>query len=467
MAKRKRRYTRGEPFSIVKRKDRIYYYVAFKDKLTGEFGSAISTKKTTEAEARETAWAWYHNGIPQKGKTVLSLEFQSIMNSLVSYLPKMTPDEKKALAEKLKAADTYAVIVQHGDGQAVDFTEYILNYWDYDNSKVIKQKNSEGSKTVVHKRHAADMLSIARKYWVPYFKGKLLGEIDRPMVKAFRQHLNEVVLPNGKPLSPGRKTMIMEAGGIPLKRSYTEGEIPANPALGLIQFHKESKGYKPLPHEWARKIFSIEWPDQRVKLGNLLAMWTGMRVGEIQALRLEDLGKDVIFVRHSWNLMDGLKPPKNGLERTVQVLPWVIPALKELASQNPHGVENPFVFWADILPGKPMEDSRFRNGMKTALRKCGMPEEEVKDYSFHGWRKFYTASLKGKLSDKLLKFQTGHLSDEMLNYYGDYVVPGDVEKIRQEQLNVFKDLLPERLLPSIGDGLAPNGEAAVSRKVSA
>ena len=37
-----------------------------------------------------------------------------------------------------------------------------------------------------------------------------------------------------------------------------------------------------------------------------LAMHTGMRAGEIQALTVDDLGEDEIYVRRSWSKYDGL-----------------------------------------------------------------------------------------------------------------------------------------------------------------
>jgi integrase len=43
----------------------------------------------------------------------------------------------------------------------------------------------------------------------------------------------------------------------------------------------------------------------------MLAMVTGMRAGEIQGLRVQDLGKDCLYIRHSWNRVDGLKTTKN------------------------------------------------------------------------------------------------------------------------------------------------------------
>ena len=44
-----------------------------------------------------------------------------------------------------------------------------------------------------------------------------------------------------------------------------------------------------------------------------------MRQGEIAALKLQDIGEDRIYIRHSWGKYDGLKTPKNGEEKSYQL----------------------------------------------------------------------------------------------------------------------------------------------------
>ena len=63
-----------------------------------------------------------------------------------------------------------------------------------------------------------------------------------------------------------------------------------------------------------------EWDNDEAKTANELVMHTGMRAGEIQALTVDDLGEDVIYVRRSWSKYDDLKCCKNGEERSVMAL---------------------------------------------------------------------------------------------------------------------------------------------------
>ena len=51
----------------------------------------------------------------------------------------------------------------------------------------------------------------------------------------------------------------------------------------------------------ANRLMELEWDNDEAKIANELAMHTGMRAGEIQALTVDDLGEDEIYVRRSWS----------------------------------------------------------------------------------------------------------------------------------------------------------------------
>jgi integrase len=119
----------------------------------------------------------------------------------------------------------------------------------------------------------------------------------------------------------------------------------------------------------------------------MLAMVTGMRAGEIQGLRVQDLEKDCLYIRHSWNRLDRLKTTKTNESRTVEVpFPTLIQDLLALAAINPHGRQSMdgYVFWADKMPDKPIEASLFVDGLRKALMLAGMGKESAKVYTFHG-----------------------------------------------------------------------------------
>jgi integrase len=151
-------------------------------------------------------------------------------------------------------------------------------------------------------------------------------------------------------------------------------------------------------------------------------------------------------VRGSWNGADKIKPPKNNKTRTVEIpFPDLIHGLFEQAKQNPWGVTpDSFVFWSETKKGVPMAGRFFVDGLREALKQIGFTEHETAKYMFHGWRHFFTAYMIRRLDKKLLKSQTGHLTDEMLAHYGDHEIEGDRELIQAQEREVFGGLLPER-----------------------
>jgi integrase len=200
-----------------------------------------------------------------------------------------------------------------------------------------------------------------------------------------------------------------------------------------------------LTPELAQAVFKVQWADDRAKLANMLAMVTGMRAGEIQGLRVQDLGKDCLYVRHSWNGMDGLKTTKTNESRVVEVpFPGFIWDLLTIARNNPHGQSmDGYIFWAERKPDRPMEQMIFNRDLWKALMQAGMSETSAKVYTFHGWRHYFTSYMKERVNEKLLQQQTGHKTLVMLEHYSGHKIAGDREKIREAQIETFGGLLPE------------------------
>jgi integrase len=169
-----------------------------------------------------------------------------------------------------------------------------------------------------------------------------------------------------------------------------------------------------------------------------------MRAGEIQGLRVQDLGRDCLYVRHGWNFMDGLKTTKNNDTRVVEVpFSSLIGEIIELAKSNPHrrGMDG-FVFWAELSASKPMEAEIFLRDLRAALVKAGMSKDSAKGYTFHGWRHYFTAYMRDRVNEKLLQGQTGHKTLAMLEHYGDHRKAGDRELIQTAQVAAFGGLIP-------------------------
>jgi len=429
------------PFSVFKRAGRPCYLVAFKNEETGEYYPAISTRQKNEPEAIKTAFDWLRDGIPQKRMPV-KVQVQDL--SLKDTARKIkTKAEAEILIGEMKRLGWVKSYVMAGSPAAQDFTTFLSGFWDWEKSPYIKEKRRKNHS--IHRRHCKLQSQSITLYWEPFFKERFLGDITAADIDAFISHMGE------KDLSASRKNGVIKAGTKPLRWAFSKGEIETDPTRGHLLFSGDGKERQILSPAAAAAAFRVDWLDERAKLANMLAAVTGMRQGEILALRLQDLGPDCLYVRGSWGRMDGLKLPKNNKPRTVELpFPDLLQGLIRQAQQNPWGVSpDSFVFWTENKADVPMRGRLFVNGLRAALVKSGFSKSEAGKYLYHGWRHFYTSYLMGKLERKLLKSQTGHLTDAMLAHYGEHQTENDRKIIQATSINTFKELLPD--LRAVGE----------------
>lgn len=75
---------------------------------------------------------------------------------------------------------------------------------------------------------------------------------------------------------------------------------------------------------------------------NLTASQTGMRLGEVQALRIENIKKDHLIVKHSWDRVNILKSTKTGKERIVPIKDALYYELIDFYKTN--SCDGPYIF---------------------------------------------------------------------------------------------------------------------------
>jgi integrase len=422
------------PFSVFARAGRPYFYVAFKNESTGRYLPAISTKKEIKEDAIRQAWVWYREGIPRKGGT-LDMQTRTLRDT-VRHASISMSDAEFIIAE-LRRRGLVQSCVFTGSPDSVRFGDYLVGFWDWGCSPYIKEKlRREHS---IHQNYTKQMLRTVKQFWLPFFPSALLGELLPRDLDRFVEYLASL------PICNARKNVIIKAGTVPLRWAYRKEKIGQDITRGVVLFSEKPAERLILPPETASAIFKLDWSDERAKAANMTAMVTGLRAGELQGLRIRDLGEGRLLIRHSWNRDDKLKSTKNNEERIVELpFPYVLHSLRRVASLNPHGAgSDAFVFWSSLSADKPMEQIRFLLGLRDALLRSGVDEAAAKTYTFHGWRHFFTAYMRNKIEDKLLQSQTGHKTLSMLERYSAHQRSGDRDKIREAQLDVFSSLLPD------------------------
>jgi integrase len=421
------------PFSVFKRADRPCFLVSFKD-ADGKYLPPISTRKKSKADAEKIAFQWLRDGIPEKKANV---RVQDLSLRDIAKKINMRGETGKLLAE-LQRMGLMKTFILNDTPQAEDFILFLTTFWTWEESPYIKEKLRKNHG--IHKRYCRLNYQSVNLYWKPYFERRFLGEITEADIDGFIDFMGE------NPISSSRKNAVIKAGTIALHWAFTKGKIDKDLGKGHILYSGENRKRIILTPSSAAALFRANWENSRAKLVNMLAAVTGMKSGEILALRFQDLGSDCLYVNNSWNLVDGLKPPKNNETRIVELpFPDLAQELFEQAQRNPWNVSpESFVFWSEFKANRPMQQDLFIIGLRSALRQIGCADEDAKQYVFHGWRHFYTSYMINRLDKKLLKSQTGHRTDEMLAHYADHRTEGDRELIQRHEREAFAGLLPER-----------------------
>lgn len=414
------------PFICYQKNNSPCYYVRFKTE-NGDYLPEKSTRQREQKQAIKIAWEWYKDGFTgsqQKRKTIKELTLQNELKNADDEILQFALNELKRRG-KLKA------VVYTGSKQDIKAKDYMLDFWTWEKSEYIKEKLRKSHTIGV--RHTRKQLGNVKNYWCSFLKDKTLGEITRDDIKRF---VDKVADMNK---SFKTKNDIIRAGTKPLKYAFENELIERDITRGIVFFSGTYTERAILTPEIAQAIFSIKWRDERSRLANMLAMCTGMRAGEIQALRLQDLGQGCIYVKHNWDMHTGLKSTKNGEERTVQAPEKIINALKSLAEINPYnqGLEG-FVFWSTV-PFKPMEKKTWLNDLRDALKQWKVAEPEK--YCFHSWRHYFSTYMIQSVECQALQKQTGHKTKAILEHYADHETERENNEIRKAQKMLFGSIV--------------------------
>jgi integrase len=307
---------------------------------TGQKLTARSTGTTDRDEAILKISEWLRGGIPAgRGRRARSLEDTASLETIIRSVRKapLTPDDALQIMAVLRERELVDFpAIKYNRASETSISDFLTLFWDYENSPYVREKRAY--RHSLGKNYCMNSMYNVKKYWAPFFGDKTIGKITRADLKEFSMYVAE------KGLSPGSINRIMVTGTIPLRWAFKEGTIPVDPSLGINNFVGGVRERGVLTPIEAAAVFSAKWDNKRVYIGNVLSCLTGMRLGEVLALRLEDIEGYHINLSHSWSIHDSLKTTKTGKTRQVPIYPEIKEKLLELANENPYGKDG-FIFY--------------------------------------------------------------------------------------------------------------------------
>ncbi len=282
---------------------------------------------------------------------------------------------KEAEEARLQALADQAKGIIHSDPGKLTVADY-LDAWLTDTARY---QVSEGS----YERYERTL----RNHLKPFFRRIKLREINAAHVRAFKARKIE------EGLNPNTVGVMQAVLSTALNQAVDDGLIPSNPAARVKK--AATRGKRPmrsLSHEEASRLAAVV-SGTRDEALILLALRTGIRQGELAALRWEDLELDgprpTISIQHSADTrkQTRVSTTKTGEERRVRIGPRMVEVLRRhRARQREERMkasswEDPGLVFPNTKGKIRRRDSAVRS-FKRYLEEAGIPT----DVRFHDLR---------------------------------------------------------------------------------
>jgi integrase len=215
-----------------------------------------------------------------------------------------------------------------------------------------------------------DYRSIINVHLLPAFGDMQLEDVTAGAVEAFQARLARRVH-NGQRITPRTRNKVLNVLHGVFARARKVWGLPFNPVANVERHPDRSSGdievYSP---EEVHALLRAA-ADERDAAVFATAAFTGLRMGELRALRWRDVDfpRSVIRVRASY-AADELSVPKSGKVRSVPMVDEAAQLLARLSERDSFVGDDDLVFAED--DGTWLNDDRLRRRYETAMKTAGL-----------------------------------------------------------------------------------------------
>jgi len=420
-------------FYLHKRKGVYYAEILTQN---GQKLTAKSTRTRNRDEAIMIVSNWLINGLPVKnGEKSRSVEITAELVSIIRAIKRadISKDEAILIVSALRQRGLVDFFVSKAGPGQENFISFLLRFWDIGDSPYLRDKIAHGYKITAS--YCKEAIHKVRSYWEPRFYDLAINEITRQDLRDFSYSLKD------KGLVSNTVKNILTIGKTALKWAYREGLIPFDPSSGLMNFTGDKVSRDILTDEETDMLFKIKWGDNKAYTAAFLSLTTGLRSGEIRALRKNDIGDSTLNIMYSWNVLEGLKCPKNGEKRIVPLMPQVREMLLQLLQESPHkNKDNPFIFYSQNNPDKPCCSYIFLYYFRLACKSQSINLENRK-LDFHSFRHLFSTRMAERIDAYKVAKITGHKSEAAAKIYQNHVTARILSEMENQTAIEFKDIL--------------------------
>lgn len=389
------------------------------------------SRKKNSKKSEKFFYVWFLD--PETGeRTAGNRRSVDELNVLIGNPPEHIRNRDRAVIIAQKALETGKAFSSKR-GKAMDiepieekegrifFSEWVRNFWSFDVSPYVKRKSIEGKPPT--RSHCSNQLRTFNNHCAPLIDDSLtldsftVGKMEEIKVQMFDRGLSNATI--NKAINCIRK---------PLSEAYRMGYIRDNIANRLenVQEDNEEKGILSEVEENAllKHLKDTTQQDTYERWKYLfvaLSHYTGMRLGEIQALtpstfEVVDDETTIITVSRAWSDEDKIKGTKNGKARYTTAPTPLCREILEYSNWNPEGL----IFASLVKPSVPINKTTIGEVFREAIHAIGIDEEERKqrNITFHSLRHYFNTYLVNSgLDREEVRRVTGHSSDSMTERY--------------------------------------------------
>lgn len=313
------------------------------------------------------------------------------------------------------------------------FKDYAKNWWDWDKCFYVRAKRNRGTESHPGiKRSSVDTNRMwTARYLIPRLGDFRLKELTPEIIDV--RLLN--YLKEKQNLAPKTINNIRAILVTMMKAAVRQGLIERNPVELTLPFKTDKVKRELLSLDEMKQLFCWDnfescWNNvyQYYSI-NLLAAYTGMRQGELRALKMADISPNSIVVRKGYT--------KYGEETTktsdIRIAPIPTEMYKLLLFVSSLSPDSPYIF--TVKGNLPIASSKCRLSLYDAMKAIGIDEKERKrrHITFHSLRHFFTTyCIRENISQEKIRSVTGHKSLSMIDRYTD-LEARDLEDINKAQ----------------------------------
>jgi integrase len=406
------------PFTLVKIKSKVgtMWHARFWDESLQKYAHSRTTgilaegKKEHRREAEDVAKKLYDEFTESKSTETKPTVTQSEVPA--AQIPQGNPTSQQTSI----VADTPLI-------------EYLSNFWT-PNSEYAQFKRNVDKKPLSF-AYVENNHEDIRRHVQPYpgFSGVTVGSVNKALLKKWLiwlagrkgiRHKKDGTIIEGETITGRRANIVIQAFRVAIRWAVDNEEIPIDPfrKLGEVSETKKDKGV--LTFAERKKLTELPVIDYRSRLMMLLGGYCGLRRGEMRGLKWGDIANGIITIQHNYQNKEGLKKPKYDSVRKVPIT-TAIQELLDIVKNNAFNISpNSYVLESPLIPGKPISNNFFRDGVKKELIDLGISAAQQRErfLTCHSLRHtFITLAQLSGISDVEIRALAGHKSEKVMNQY--------------------------------------------------